>query len=164
MVQNIFQCNLPNVSRINIRDILLLLCKFYGNYFSSCIPLYITSGGELARISLAIAVITAQVTPVPTLIFDEVDSGIGGAVAEVVGQLLRRLGQTRQVLCVTHLPQVASCGHQHWRVEKHFNGTTTLSQLRILDPAERVEEVARMLAGASITEKTRALAGEMLQH
>lgn len=124
----------------------------------------VASGGELARISLAIAVITAQVTPVPTLIFDEVDSGIGGAVAEVVGQLLRRLGQTRQVLCVTHLPQVASCGHQHWRVEKHFNGTTTLSQLRILDPAERVEEVARMLAGASITEKTRALAGEMLQH
>lgn len=123
----------------------------------------VTSGGELARISLAISVITAQVTPVPTLIFDEVDSGIGGAVAEVVGKMLKRLGEERQVLCVTHLPQVASCGNQHWRVEKHYTGTTTVSQLRVLHGPERVEEIARMLAGASITDKTRALASEMLE-
>ena len=123
----------------------------------------VASGGELARISLAISVITAQVTPVPTLIFDEVDSGIGGAVAEVVGKMLKRLGEERQVLCVTHLPQVASCGNQHWRVEKHYTGTTTVSQLRVLHGPERVEEIARMLAGASITDKTRALASEMLE-
>lgn len=123
----------------------------------------VASGGELARISLAISVITAQVTPVPTLIFDEVDSGIGGAVAEVVGKMLKRLGEERQVLCVTHLPKVASCGNQHWRVEKHYTGTTTVSQLRVLHGPERVEEIARMLAGASITDKTRALASEMLE-
>ncbi|MDU5054882.1 MAG: DNA repair protein RecN [Sutterella wadsworthensis] len=123
----------------------------------------VASGGELARISLAISVITAQVAPVPTLIFDEVDSGIGGAVAEVVGKMLKRLGEERQVLCVTHLPQVASCGNQHWRVEKHYTGTTTVSQLRVLHGPERVEEIARMLAGASITDKTRALASEMLE-
>lgn len=123
----------------------------------------VASGGELARISLAISVITAQVAPVPTLIFDEVDSGIGGAVAEVVGKMLKRLGGERQVLCVTHLPQVASCGNQHWRVEKHYTGTTTVSQLRVLHGPERVEEIARMLAGASITDKTRALASEMLE-
>lgn len=123
----------------------------------------VASGGELARISLVISVITAQVTPVPTLIFDEVDSGIGGAVAEVVGKMLKRLGEERQVLCVTHLPQVASCGNQHWRVEKHYTGTTTVSQLRVLHGPERVEEIARMLAGASITDKTRALASEMLE-
>lgn len=123
----------------------------------------VASGGELARISLAISVITAQVTPVPTLIFDEVDSGIGGAVAEVVGKMLKRLGEERQVLCVTHLPQVASCGNQHWCVEKHYTGTTTVSQLRVLHGPERVEEIARMLAGASITDKTRALASEMLE-
>jgi len=123
----------------------------------------VASGGELARISLAISVITAQVTAVPTLIFDEVDSGIGGAVAEVVGKMLKRLGEERQVLCVTHLPQVASCGNQHWRVEKHYTGTTTVSQLRVLHGPERVEEIARMLAGASITDKTRALASEMLE-
>lgn len=124
----------------------------------------VASGGELARISLAISVITAQVAPVPTLIFDEVDSGIGGAVAEVVGRLLKRLGTDRQVLCVTHLPQVAACGNNHWRVEKHYTGKTTVSQLRVLHGPERVEEIARMLAGASITDKTRALAGEMLEH
>lgn len=122
----------------------------------------VASGGELARISLAIAVITAAVMPVPTLIFDEVDSGIGGATAEVVGQLLHRLGVTRQVLCVTHLPQVAACGDNHWRVEKHFTGETTQSQLRVLNDVERIEEIARMLAGVSISDNTRAVAQEML--
>lgn len=122
----------------------------------------VASGGELARISLAIAVITAAAMPVPTLIFDEVDSGIGGATAEVVGQLLHRLGTSRQVLCVTHLPQVAACGDNHWRVEKHFTGETTQSQLRVLNDVERIEEVARMLAGVSISDNTRAVAQEML--
>lgn len=122
----------------------------------------VASGGELARISLAIAVITAAAMPVPTLIFDEVDSGIGGATAEVVGQLLHRLGVTRQVLCVTHLPQVAACGDNHWRVEKHFTGETTQSQLRVLNDVERIEEIARMLAGVSISDNTRAVAQEML--
>ena len=123
----------------------------------------VASGGELARISLAIAVITAAAMPVPTLIFDEVDSGIGGATAEVVGQLLHRLGESRQVLCVTHLPQVAACGDNHWRVEKQFTGETTRSSLRVLTARERVEEVARMLAGISISDNTRAVAQEMLR-
>lgn len=123
----------------------------------------VASGGELARISLAIAVITAAAMPVPTLIFDEVDSGIGGATAEVVGQLLHTLGGARQVLCVTHLPQVAACGDNHWRVEKQFTGETTLSHLRVLSEGERVEEIARMLAGVSISDNTRAVAQEMLR-
>lgn len=123
----------------------------------------VASGGELARISLAIAVITAQATPVPTLIFDEVDSGIGGATAEVVGQLLKKLGQSRQVLCVTHLPQVAACGDNHWLVEKSFNGEKTLSYLKVLEDVGRIEEVARMLAGITISVNTRTLALEMIK-
>ncbi|WP_296950881.1 DNA repair protein RecN [uncultured Massilia sp.] len=123
----------------------------------------VASGGELARISLAIAVITAHATTVPTLIFDEVDTGIGGGVAEVVGRLLRRLGQDRQVLCVTHLPQVASQANQHFQVAK---GTTaagkTVSRIDVLDNKARVEEVARMLGGIEITETTRKHARELL--
>jgi DNA repair protein RecN (Recombination protein N) len=123
----------------------------------------VASGGELARISLAIAVITAHATTVPTLIFDEVDTGIGGGVAEVVGRLLKRLGQSRQVLCVTHLPQVASQANQHLQVAK---GTTaigkTVSRIDVLDKKARVEEVARMLGGIEITETTRKHARELL--
>jgi DNA repair protein RecN (Recombination protein N) len=123
----------------------------------------VASGGELARISLAISVITANATTVPTLIFDEVDTGIGGGVAEVVGRLLKRLGQSRQVLCVTHLPQVASQANQHFQVAK---GTTeagkTVSRIDVLDNKARVEEVARMLGGIEITETTRKHARELL--
>jgi DNA repair protein RecN (Recombination protein N) len=123
----------------------------------------VASGGELARISLAISVITSHATTVPTLIFDEVDTGIGGGVAEVVGRLLKRLGQRRQVLCVTHLPQVASQANQHFQVAK---GTTfegkTVSRIDVLDKKERVEEVARMLGGIEITETTRKHARELL--
>jgi DNA repair protein RecN (Recombination protein N) len=123
----------------------------------------VASGGELARISLAIAVITSHATTVPTLIFDEVDTGIGGGVAEVVGRLLKRLGHNRQVLCVTHLPQVASQANQHFQVAK---GTTfdgkTVSRIDVLDKKERVEEVARMLGGIEITETTRKHARELL--
>ena len=123
----------------------------------------VASGGELARISLAISVITSNATTVPTLIFDEVDSGIGGGVAEVVGRLLRRLGQERQVLCVTHLPQVASQGNQHFQVAKRTmeNGKTT-SRIEVLDQKSRVEEVARMLGGLEITATTRKHARELL--
>jgi DNA repair protein RecN (Recombination protein N) len=123
----------------------------------------VASGGELARISLAIAVITSHATTVPTLIFDEVDTGIGGGVAEVVGRLLKRLGHSRQVLCVTHLPQVASQANQHFQVAK---GTTpagkTVSHIDVLDNKARVEEVARMLGGIEITETTRKHARELL--
>ena len=123
----------------------------------------VASGGELARISLAIAVITAHATTTPTLIFDEVDTGIGGGVAEVVGRLLKRLGHQRQVLCVTHLPQVASQANQHFQVAKGTTGEgRTVSRIDVLGTRERVEEVARMLGGIEITETTRKHARELL--
>jgi DNA repair protein RecN (Recombination protein N) len=123
----------------------------------------VASGGELARISLAISVIAASATPVATLIFDEVDAGIGGAVADTVGRLLKRLGQSRQVLAVTHLPQVAAHGDQHFVVLKESDGTgRPVSRLQQLDRKTRVEELARMLGGQAITETTRKHAREML--
>lgn len=122
----------------------------------------VASGGELARISLAISVITSTATATPTLIFDEVDSGIGGGVAEVVGRLLKRLGQDRQVLCVTHLPQVASQANQHYQVSKSNVGGKTISRIESLDQKARVEEVARMLGGLEITATTRKHARELL--
>ncbi|MFZ6766477.1 DNA repair protein RecN [Undibacterium sp. Di26W] len=122
----------------------------------------VASGGELARISLAISVITSGATATPTLIFDEVDSGIGGGVAEVVGRLLKRLGQDRQVLCVTHLPQVASQANQHFQVSKASHKGKTTSQIEALDNKQRVEEIARMLGGIEITATTRKHARELL--
>ena len=122
----------------------------------------VASGGELARISLAISVITSSATATPTLIFDEVDSGIGGGVAEVVGRLLKRLGQDRQVLCVTHLPQVASQANQHFEVSKQSARGKTVSQIAQLDAKGRVEEIARMLGGIEITATTRKHARELL--
>jgi len=122
----------------------------------------VASGGELARISLAISVIASAATATPTLIFDEVDSGIGGGVAEVVGRLLKRLGQDRQVLCVTHLPQVASQANQHFQVSKEARGERTVSCIDALDAKARVEEVARMLGGIEITATTRKHARELL--
>jgi DNA repair protein RecN (Recombination protein N) len=122
----------------------------------------VASGGELARISLAISVIASAATATPTLIFDEVDSGIGGGVAEVVGRLLKRLGQDRQVLCVTHLPQVASQGNQHFQVSKQLVGERTASRIAALDAKSRIEEVARMLGGIEITATTRKHARELL--
>lgn len=123
----------------------------------------VASGGELARISLAISVITSQASFTPTLIFDEVDAGIGGAVAETVGKLLRQLGQSHQILCVTHLPQVAAQGNHHLKVSKSQSGDKTLSQVTPLGRSERVEEVARMLGGATITDTTRRHARELLE-
>ena len=98
----------------------------------------------------------------PTLIFDEVDSGIGGAVAEVVGRLLRRLGATRQVLCVTHLPQVAACAHQQWLVQKSTHEGVTTSSLKPLNELDRVREIARMAGGLQITEATLQSAQELI--
>lgn len=123
----------------------------------------VASGGELARISLAISVITSKASFTPTLIFDEVDAGIGGAVAETVGKLLHQLGQSHQILCVTHLPQVAAQGNHHLKVSKSQNAEKTVSQVQILGRAERVEEVARMLGGATITDTTRRHARELLE-
>ncbi|HAT39746.1 DNA repair protein RecN [Polynucleobacter necessarius] len=123
----------------------------------------VASGGELARISLAISVITSKASLTPTLIFDEVDAGIGGAVAETVGKLLHQLGLSHQILCVTHLPQVAAQGNQHFKVNKSQNDKKTVSQVQILGHTERVEEVARMLGGTTITETTRRHARELLE-
>jgi DNA repair protein RecN (Recombination protein N) len=123
----------------------------------------VASGGELARISLAIEVATLGKDTVGSMIFDEVDSGIGGAVAEVVGQKLRALGAQRQVLCVTHLPQVAAQGHAHLRVSKHSDGDSTRTQIEKLDAGGRKDELARMLGGVEITRETRAHAKQMLE-
>jgi DNA repair protein RecN (Recombination protein N) len=122
----------------------------------------VASGGELARISLAIEVAALGLDAVPTMVFDEVDTGIGGAVAEVVGQKLRALGAERQVLCVTHLPQVAAQGHHHFQVSKAVAGDTTHSAVVPLDDKARVEELARMLGGVEITREVRANARQML--
>ena len=123
----------------------------------------VASGGELARISLAIEVATLGKDSVGTMVFDEVDSGIGGAVAEVVGQKLRALGSQRQVLCVTHLPQVAAQGHAHLFVSKHSAGGHTRTQIQQLDAEGRHDELARMLGGVEITRETRAHAKQMLE-
>lgn len=123
----------------------------------------VASGGELSRISLAIQVIGSKDKGLPTLIFDEVDSGIGGGVAEIVGKLLHGLARHHQVLCVTHLPQVASQGDQHLQVNKSTHAQTTLTRIMQLDKEERIEEIARMLGGLKITEQSRAHAREMLK-
>jgi DNA repair protein RecN (Recombination protein N) len=123
----------------------------------------VASGGELSRVALAIQVVASEVGQVPTLVFDEVDSGIGGAVAATVGRLLQELGTRRQVLCVTHLPQVAAFADAHFRVTKAGTGTGVTSDLERLTAAARVEELARMLGGAQITAKTRAHAKELFE-
>lgn len=123
----------------------------------------VASGGELSRISLAIEVAALGLDAVPTMVFDEVDTGIGGGVAEVVGAKLRALGAGRQVLCVTHLPQVAAQGHVHYRVSKHVEDGHTHTRVLPLDEKARVEELARMLGGLEITRETRAHARQMLE-
>lgn len=122
----------------------------------------IASGGELSRISLSIHLITAQRGKTPTLLFDEVDVGIGGATAMKVGQRLRELGERLQVFCVTHQPQVASCAHQHFQVSKYTKDGETFSAIQLLEPEQRIEEIARMLGGLSITEQTKNNAKELL--
>ena len=122
----------------------------------------VASGGELSRISLALQTASSEVAAVPTLIFDEVDAGIGGRVAEIVGRMLRALGTRHQVMCVTHLPQVAAAGDQQWQVSKSTVGGKVSNRVAMLDDAARVEEIARMLGGVKITETTRKHAAEML--
>ncbi len=123
----------------------------------------VASGGELARISLAMEIALLGLDPVACMVFDEIDSGIGGAIAEVVGHKLRQLGTTRQVLCVTHLPQVAAQGHAHLSVHKHSDGIQTSTTVLPLDTTGRTEELARMLGGLRITQATRAHARQMLE-
>lgn len=122
----------------------------------------IASGGELSRMSLAIQVIASDGSSIPTMVFDEVDSGVGGAVAEMVGRRLQEIGEHRQVLCVTHLPQVASLADQHFRISKVSDGKSTRTGLKVLGKAERIQELARMLGGVEITRKTLEHAEEML--
>ncbi len=123
----------------------------------------VASGGELSRIALAISVTTSQLGQAPTLIFDEVDSGIGGAVAQTVGQLMRQLGRDRQVLAVTHLPQVAACADHHLLVSKQQDAQGTASEVRVIDTDGRVRELARMLGGDRLSDTSLAHAREMLQ-
>ena len=123
----------------------------------------VASGGELSRISLALEVVSTSASSIPTYVFDEVDAGVGGGVAEIVGRRLRQIAQQRQVLCVTHLPQVASQGSAHYRVMKLSDGTTSRTSVRRLSDQERVEELSRMLGGIQITERTRAHAEEMIK-
>jgi DNA repair protein RecN (Recombination protein N) len=122
----------------------------------------VASGGELSRISLGLQVVTARVGRIPALIFDEVDVGIGGGVAEIVGRQLRTLGGKRQVLCITHLPQVAAQGHHHLQVSKHKKAGAAVVQIQTLPPKERIAEIARMLGGVEITRQTLAHAEDML--
>jgi len=122
----------------------------------------IASGGELSRMSLAIQVIASDGSEIPTMVFDEVDSGVGGGVAEMVGRRLQEIGESRQVLSVTHLPQVASLADQHFRISKVSDGKSTRTGLQVLGKDERVKELARMLGGVEITQKTLEHAAEML--
>jgi DNA repair protein RecN (Recombination protein N) len=123
----------------------------------------IASGGELSRMSLSIQVIASDGSAIPTMIFDEVDSGVGGGIAEMVGLKLRELGETRQVFCVTHLPQVASLADHHFRIFKISDGKSTKTAVTHLNDNERIEELARMLGGVEITTRTRDHAAEMLR-
>ena len=122
----------------------------------------VASGGELSRVMLALKSVLAGTDHVPILIFDEVDSGVGGAVAEVMGKRLRTLGTHRQVFCVTHLPQVASQAHRHCLVDKHVKQNRTVTQVRELRPDEREAEIARMLGGVTVTKNVRVAAAEMI--
>jgi DNA repair protein RecN (Recombination protein N) len=122
----------------------------------------VASGGELSRIGLAIQMITAQRGSTPTLLFDEVDVGIGGATAALVGQMLRKLGERLQVFCVTHQPQVAASAHNHFMVEKQSDKVQTFTQIIKLKSADKIDEIARMLGGITITEQTRSHAKELL--
>ncbi|MPM50460.1 DNA repair protein RecN [bioreactor metagenome] len=123
----------------------------------------VASGGELSRISLAISVTTSELGEAPTLIFDEVDSGVGGAVAETVGRLMQQLGRARQVLTVTHLPQVAACADHHLVVAKHKSAAGTSSSVKPAQGEARVQEIARMLGGEKLSATTLAHAREMLE-
>jgi DNA repair protein RecN (Recombination protein N) len=122
----------------------------------------IASGGELSRIVLALKMILAGTESVETIVFDEVDAGIGGEVAEVVGQKLNQLSKTHQVICITHLPQIAKFARHHFRINKQVRGGRTSTAIERLDSASRIQEIARMLGGSKITAKTLAHARELV--
>lgn len=152
---------LPEVTAHGLENVEFLVASHKG---MATHPLgKVASGGELSRLSLAIQTVTSRVAQVPTLIFDEVDAGIGGRVAEIVGKMLKRLGQTYQVMCITHLPQVAASADRQWQVSKTTANGKVVSRLAALDEAQRLEEIARMLGGVKITETTRKHAAEMLK-
>lgn len=151
---------LDKPNRDGIDDIELL---FSANLGQQLQPLAkIASGGELSRFALAVQVIQAQHSAVPVLVFDEVDVGISGGTADIVGQLLRELGQNAQILCITHQPQVAAKGHQHWQVQKYIQDNKTLSRVIELSRQQRIEEIARMSGGVTITQETLKHAESML--
>jgi DNA repair protein RecN (Recombination protein N) len=149
------------VSLFGLEKIIFLVKTNKGSAFHPLAK--IASGGELSRISLAIQLATAGQYTVPTMIFDEVDVGIGGSTAELVGKLLRRLGKTHQLFCITHLPQVAAYGHQHLVVQKSDQQDQTVTTLKMLEPADKIKEIARMLGGINITSTTLKHAQEMLE-
>lgn len=152
-----------NPNKLSLRGADFVEFNLRSNLGQSAQPLAkIASGGELSRISLAVQVLTANKLSTPTIIFDEVDVGISGIAATVVGQLLRKLGNKCQVLCVTHLPQVASYGHHHFNVQKYVENNQTETQMTKLEPTERVKALARLLGGKTITETVLANAQEML--
>lgn len=151
---------LPEVSAHGLESVDFLVAAHKG---MATHPLgKVASGGELSRLSLAIQTVTSRVAQVPTLIFDEVDAGIGGRVAEIVGKMLKQLGRAHQVMCITHLPQVAAAADQQWQVSKSTVNDKVLSRLTVLDREQRLEEIARMLGGVKITDTTRKHAAEML--
>jgi len=153
---------LPQAQSSGLEEVIFLVAGHAG---STPRPVgKVASGGELSRIALAIAVTTSALGQAQTLIFDEVDSGVGGAVAETVGRLMQQLGADRQVLAVTHLPQVAACAHHHWLVTKRSDKAGSFSQLQAVTDNERVQEIARMLGGDKRSDTSLAHAREMLQN
>ncbi len=151
---------LDKPTRDGLDDIELLFSANLGQSLQALAK--IASGGELSRFALAVQVIQAQHSAVPVLVFDEVDVGISGGTAEIVGQLLRELGQNAQILCITHQPQVAAKGHQHWQVQKYNVEDKTLSRVISLDKNQRIQEIARMSGGVTITQETLKHAESML--
>lgn len=163
MVGGVFEVALETIDEVNAHG--LEQIEFRVSAHKGMAPgslAKVASGGELSRVSLALQTVVSQVAQVPTLIFDEVDAGIGGRVAEIVGKMLRQLGKKHQVMCITHLPQVAASADQQWQVTKSAANGKVSSKVAVLDELQRVEEIARMLGGVKITETTRKHAAEML--
>ncbi|MCK4588151.1 MAG: DNA repair protein RecN, partial [Gammaproteobacteria bacterium] len=164
MPHGIFEIALEPINGLSVHGLEHVEYRVTANPGQPVQPLAkVASGGELARISLAIQVIAAGSGNIPTLVFDEVDVGIGGGIAEVVGRLLKNLSDNRQVLCVTHQPQVASLAHQHLQVSKQSEKQKTVTDVSPISKQDRVDEIARMLGGLEITEQTLSHAREMIE-
>jgi DNA repair protein RecN (Recombination protein N) len=153
--------DMPRISSHGLEKIIFQIATNVGQSLQALAK--VASGGELSRVSLAIHMAMTEEHTVPSLIFDEIDVGISGGTAEIVGRLLRRLGKTHQLLCITHLPQVAAQGHQHLLVEKHHEKNATFTKIKVLNPKEKINELARLLGGVEITKKTIDHAREMLE-